>query len=112
VSDEAYRDAKRVRLQVCEALRRLTVDALLLPTVPVTATPAGSQSVELGGRVRAVEALQSYYTALASLTGQPAISLPAGADDDGLPAGIQLLGRAGTDEQLLEIAVHVEQAFV
>jgi aspartyl-tRNA(Asn)/glutamyl-tRNA(Gln) amidotransferase subunit A len=112
VSVQAYRDAKRVRLQVCTALRQLSVDVLLMPTVPVTATPVGAERVEVRGRMRSVEALQSHYTALASLTGQPAISLPVGADGQGLPVGVQLLAPAGADEALLELAVHAEQAFV
>jgi aspartyl-tRNA(Asn)/glutamyl-tRNA(Gln) amidotransferase subunit A len=111
VSEQAYRDAKRVRLDVCRRLAALP-DALLMPTVPVTATPAGLERVELRGRMRAVEALQSHYTALASLTGQPAISLPGGTDEQGLPIGIQLVGRAGADDELLQLAVHADRAFV
>jgi aspartyl-tRNA(Asn)/glutamyl-tRNA(Gln) amidotransferase subunit A len=111
VSEQAYRDAKRVRLDVCRRLAALP-DALLMPTVPVPATPAGLERVELRGRMRAVEALQSHYTALASLTGQPAISLPGGTDEQGLPIGIQLVGRAGADDGLLQLAVHADRAFV
>jgi len=112
VSQAAYRNAKRVRLQVCTALASLDVDAILLPTVPVTATLAGAERVELRGRMRSVEALQSEYTSLASLTGQPAISLPCGKDKDGLPVGLQLLGKAGADDELLTLAARAEQAFV
>jgi Asp-tRNA(Asn)/Glu-tRNA(Gln) amidotransferase A subunit family amidase len=112
VTRAAYRNAKRVRLQVCSALASLDVDAILLPTVPVTATLAGAERVELHGRMRSVEALQSEYTALASLTGQPAISLPCGADQDDLPIGLQLLGKGGADDQLLDLAFRAEQAFV
>jgi aspartyl-tRNA(Asn)/glutamyl-tRNA(Gln) amidotransferase subunit A len=64
--------------------------------------------VTVNGRERAVESLQSEFTALASLTGQPALSLPCGAGYDGLPVGLQLLGRAGRDPELLAIAADVE----
>jgi aspartyl-tRNA(Asn)/glutamyl-tRNA(Gln) amidotransferase subunit A len=57
-----------------------------------------------------VESLQSTFTALASLTGQPALSLPCGEDGDGLPIGLQLLGRAHDDTRLLQLAAHVEAA--
>jgi Asp-tRNA(Asn)/Glu-tRNA(Gln) amidotransferase A subunit family amidase len=112
VTRAAYQYAKRVRLQVCSALAPFDVDAILLPTVPITATLAGAERVELDGRMRSVEALQSEYTALASLTGQPAISLRCGEDQDGMPIGLQLLGKARADDQLLELGCRVEQAFV
>jgi amidase len=55
-----------------------------------------------------VESLQSAFTALGSLTGQPAVSVPCGRDADGLPIGLQLLGRAGGEEPLLALAARVE----
>jgi aspartyl-tRNA(Asn)/glutamyl-tRNA(Gln) amidotransferase subunit A len=107
----AYLDAKRARAHVCaratELFQRYELDALALPTVPVTATPAGAERVPVKGRERAVESLQSEFTALASLTGQPALSLPCGTGDDGLPVGLQLLGRAGRERELLALAAEL-----
>ena len=45
-----------------------------------------------------------------TVTGCPALSLPAGFDDDGLPVGIQLAGRHGGDVELLRIAAALELA--
>jgi aspartyl-tRNA(Asn)/glutamyl-tRNA(Gln) amidotransferase subunit A len=108
----AYLDAKRARAHVCARVthlfRRHDLDVLALPTVPVTATPAGAERVTVNGRERAVESLQSEFTALASLTGQPALSLPCGTGDDGLPVGLQLLGQAGREGQLLALAGELE----
>jgi aspartyl-tRNA(Asn)/glutamyl-tRNA(Gln) amidotransferase subunit A len=108
VPRDAYLDAKRVRASLCAHMRELfessRIDALALPTVPVTASPAGAERVLFRGRERAVESLQPTYTALASLTGQPAISVPCGSDADGLPVGLQLLGRAHEEDALLELA--------
>jgi Asp-tRNA(Asn)/Glu-tRNA(Gln) amidotransferase A subunit family amidase len=47
-------------------------------------------------------------TQLFNLTGHPAIALPAGAGDDGLPRGIQLVGARGRTERLLDVAAAVE----
>jgi aspartyl-tRNA(Asn)/glutamyl-tRNA(Gln) amidotransferase subunit A len=43
-------------------------------------------------------------TAFASLAGCPAVSLPMGNLPDGLPVGLQLVGRPGADLRLLELA--------
>jgi amidase len=45
-----------------------------------------------------------------TVTAHPAVSVPAGLSADGLPAGLQLVGRYGTDERLLSIAGAVGQA--
>jgi Asp-tRNA(Asn)/Glu-tRNA(Gln) amidotransferase A subunit family amidase len=112
VERSAYLDAKRARARVCAQVRSLfdrhELDAVALPTVPVTATRAGVERVTVNGRERAVESLQSEFTALASLTGQPALSLPCGAGDDGLPVGLQLLGRARREQDLLALAAALE----
>jgi Asp-tRNA(Asn)/Glu-tRNA(Gln) amidotransferase A subunit family amidase len=45
----------------------------------------------------------------ANLTGHPAISVPAGYDEAGLPIGIQFIGRAWQEHVLLRLAHAVEQ---
>ena len=50
----------------------------------------------------------SPFTPLANLTGQPAVSLPL-AMVDGLPVGIQLIGRMGGDAQLLALCARLEK---
>ncbi|HEY7632682.1 MAG TPA: amidase [Thermoleophilaceae bacterium] len=114
VGQTAYLHAKRARVRVCARVRELfereRLDAIALPTVPVTPTPAGVERVTVNGRERAVESLQSEFTSLASLTGQPALSLPCGAGEAGLPVGLQLLGRAHREAELLALAADAEAA--
>jgi amidase len=43
-----------------------------------------------------------------NVTGQPAASVPAGLDDDGLPVGVQLVGRRGEDALLLALSAQIE----
>jgi amidase len=45
-----------------------------------------------------------------NITGQPAAAVPAGLDDDGLPVGVQLVGRRGEDAVLLSLAAQIETA--
>jgi aspartyl-tRNA(Asn)/glutamyl-tRNA(Gln) amidotransferase subunit A len=107
-----YLRAARVRglLRRCmrAAFAGAAVDVVATPAVPVTAAPAGSAKVELNGRRQAVDAVHSRFTALASVTGQPAISVPCGLDDAGLPVGLQLIGRPGEEDLLLHVAALVE----
>jgi amidase len=50
------------------------------------------------------------YTALFNVTGQPALSLPVGFGDDGLPTAVQLVGRPLSEDTLLQVAAQVENA--
>src|SRR3954451_9629017 len=45
-----------------------------------------------------------------NVTGQPGAAVPAGLDDDGLPVGVQLVGRHGEDERLVSLAAQIEAA--
>jgi aspartyl-tRNA(Asn)/glutamyl-tRNA(Gln) amidotransferase subunit A len=57
-----------------------------------------------------VEASYARFTCPFNLTGQPAISLPCGFSKDGLPIGLQIVGRPFDEPTLLRIAHAYEQA--
>jgi amidase len=89
-------------------------DVLLTPTMGVPPMPLGILNADAPG----LDAESWYrhlfrhlpYTALYNMTGQPAISLPLGQSDNGLPIGIQAVGRYGDEATLLKLAAELEQA--
>ena len=50
------------------------------------------------------------FTAPFNLTGQPAITMPAGIGSDGLPLSVQLVGRPGAEDMLYSLAGQIEAA--
>jgi len=97
--DAYYRKGQRVRtlLRRDFALAFEQCDVIAMPTSPETAFALGAKADPL------TMYLSDIYTVLANLAGLPAISLPCGLVD-GLPAGLQLVGRPLEDAQLLRVA--------
>ena len=54
--------------------------------------------------------LNDVFTVPANLAGVPAISVPAGLSEDGLPLGLQIIGRAFDEETVLRVADVMENA--
>ena len=50
------------------------------------------------------------YTSLFNITGQPAISVPMGLGPDGLPTGVQIVGKPLCEDTLLQLAAQLEAA--
>jgi aspartyl-tRNA(Asn)/glutamyl-tRNA(Gln) amidotransferase subunit A len=104
--DAYYRRAVKARELIGEALAKAFTrfDVILCPTTPDTAPLLGtSQSDPL------TLYLKDLYTVIPNLAGLPAISLPCGFSEDGLPVGMQLIGRKGSDQSLLGIAHAYQQ---
>lgn len=79
-------------------------DALLLPTLPVTAPRLGESQVEAGSKSLKPQDAMTYVAWLANMSGLPAASIPCGFGRNGMPVGMMLVGRAGFDYGLLAIA--------
>lgn len=107
----AYLQAQRLRQQFRDefAAALSGVDVLAVPTVPVPAPPVGATAVDVGGTTMEVRACINRLTCPANLAGFPAASVPCGLSGDGLPLGLQIIGRAGDDATVLQAAYTYEQ---
>jgi aspartyl-tRNA(Asn)/glutamyl-tRNA(Gln) amidotransferase subunit A len=98
---------KRVRADFDAALEE--VDAIVAPTVPVPAPPIGAEYVEVDGEKIGVRAALVGMNRPANFTGHPAISVPCGFTREGLPVGLQFIGRKFDESTLLRIAFAYER---
>ncbi|CAM5357004.1 Asp-tRNA(Asn)/Glu-tRNA(Gln) amidotransferase GatCAB subunit A OS=Streptomyces rimosus subsp. rimosus(strain ATCC / DSM 40260 / JCM 4667 / NRRL 2234) OX=1265868 GN=SRIM_023175 PE=4 SV=1 [Streptomyces rimosus subsp. rimosus] len=87
------------------------IDVLAAPAVPATAARAGqSEFIWPDGSTESVSDAYVRLSAPANLTGFPALSVPVGRDDEGLPIGMQLIGRPLAEATLLRLAHAYESA--
>lgn len=89
-----------------------TYDVWLTPTLPSPPTPLGYFDFDAGAPRQATERMESFprFTAVANVTGQPAISLPLHWTEAGLPIGVQLMGRYADEATLLRLSAQLEAA--
>jgi aspartyl-tRNA(Asn)/glutamyl-tRNA(Gln) amidotransferase subunit A len=99
---------KRVRAEFDAALQ--DVDAIVAPTIPAPAPPIGAEYIQIDGEQIAVRTAMVGMNRPANFTGHPAISVPCGFTRDGLPVGLQLIGRSFDESTLLRIAFSYERA--
>ncbi|QJE73110.1 Asp-tRNA(Asn)/Glu-tRNA(Gln) amidotransferase subunit GatA [Aerophototrophica crusticola] len=105
--DAYYLKAQKVRARIAEDFTKAyeQCDVILTPTAPSTAFAIGEKQDDPIAMY-----LNDVFTVPASLAGLPGISVPAGLANDGLPLGLQLLGRPFDEETLLRVAGVLEQA--
>ena len=105
--DAYYNKARSVRKLIwkdfTEAYRKC--DVLLTPTAPTAAFAIGDNMQD-----PVTMYLNDIFTVPASMAGMPGMSLPAGLDSDGLPLGLQLLGRPFDEETIFRAASALEKA--
>lgn len=104
--DQYYLKALKVRRRIKEAYDSLfkQYDLILCPTAPTTAPRLGAY------RGNTLAMYQSdLFTIPANLTGCPAISVPFGKDAEGLPIGLQLMGRSFSETVLFQGASALER---
>lgn len=101
-----YKKALAVKAQVKGGLERAfgVCDVLLTPVTPDTAPKLGESLTDLMKMY-----LSDLYTVPANLAGLPALSMPCGVDETGLPVGAQLMGPRFGEQVLLNVAYAYQQ---
>lgn len=84
------------------------VDLLVTPTVPCVAWPLTQLGPDLIGGRPASPRAHAVFTPFVNHARLPAISIPCGTDERGLPFGLQLIARRGQDRTLLRAAQYIE----
>ncbi|XZO00445.1 MAG: Asp-tRNA(Asn)/Glu-tRNA(Gln) amidotransferase subunit GatA [Microcoleus sp.] len=105
--DAYYLKAQKVRTLIKEDFEKAfaQVDVLVSPTAPTTAFKAGEKFNDPLSMY-----LSDLMTIPVNLAGLPALSLPCGFDDKGLPVGIQLIGNVLQESRLFQVAHAYEQS--
>jgi len=105
--DAYYLKAQRVRARIAEDFKKAyeQVDIILTPATPGAAFAVGEKMDDPIAMY-----LNDVFTVPVNLSGLPGISVPAGLNAEGLPLGLQLIGRAFDEETLLRAAEVLEKA--
>ncbi|MDE0524611.1 MAG: Asp-tRNA(Asn)/Glu-tRNA(Gln) amidotransferase subunit GatA [Boseongicola sp.] len=104
--DAYYNHARKVRALIKKDFEDVFadgIDAILTPATPSAAFPLGQ---EFDDPVQMY--LNDVFTVTVNLAGLPGISVPAGLDPDGLPLGLQLIGKPWEEGELLDFALAIE----
>ena len=105
--DAYYNRARKVRALIKRDFEQVFgdgVDAILTPATP-------SAAFALGENFDPIQMyLNDVFTVTVNLAGLPGISVPAGLDKQGLPLGLQLIGRPWEEADLLNVAYRLEQS--
>jgi aspartyl-tRNA(Asn)/glutamyl-tRNA(Gln) amidotransferase subunit A len=103
---KAQRARQVLRAEMDGVLERM--DALLMPATPIAAPRTDEQEVAVDGVRDDVRAWLTRCTRPINLTGNPALSVPCGVTTNGLPIGLQLVGRQFDELTLLRLGRAVE----
>ncbi|WP_394269044.1 Asp-tRNA(Asn)/Glu-tRNA(Gln) amidotransferase subunit GatA [Qipengyuania sp.] len=104
--DAYYTQAQKVRALVAQDFARAfeQCDVILAPTTPTASFPLGSLNED-----PLTMYLNDVFAVPASLAGLPAMSVPAGLNRDGLPLGLQVIGRPFDEQSVLNASLAIEQ---
>ena len=106
--DAYYLKAQKVRRLIRDDFQRAfeKCDVILTPTTPTPAFPIGDKTMQENPLTMW---LNDVFTVSVNLAGLPAMSLPAGLSESGLPLGLQLIGRAFDEGTIFKTASALEK---
>ena len=105
VTDREYEAGLETRERYRERFAELMrgIDVVLTPTQPIVAPPVGIGDLDLRDRL-------TQFTYPLDAIGAPALAVPCGAAEDGLPASVQVIGRPGMDALVLGAGALLDRA--
>ena len=105
--DAYYVRALKVRRRIAEDFDKVwgQVDAILTPSTPSAAFAIGDKQID-----PVTMYLNDVFTVTANLAGLPGISVPAGLDSNGLPLGLQVIGKALDEATVFQVGAALERA--
>jgi aspartyl-tRNA(Asn)/glutamyl-tRNA(Gln) amidotransferase subunit A len=106
-----YINAQRVRSSFKAALKEAMreVDVIVTPTLPNTAMKVGESTSWIGSKEESVFAVSARFCAPFNMAGLPASSIPCGFAPNGLPIGLQIVGKPFAEETVLKVSHAFEQ---
>lgn len=104
-----YLQAQQARRQIKQEFSQVLteVDVIIAPTLPFLPPNIGDDTVDINGQKMDFIENCIRFTGPSNLTGLPAITVPAGVSD-GMPVGLQVIGRAFDEARLLNVALAIE----
>lgn len=106
---KARASREKFKEKVMEVFASRHLDALVVPTTPITAPRIGADSIDIHGQPHSTRALLLRLNRPANLAGLPAISVPCGLTKSGLPIGLQFIVEWTDEPLLLELARDFER---
>jgi aspartyl-tRNA(Asn)/glutamyl-tRNA(Gln) amidotransferase subunit A len=106
VSGSEYLKGQRVRRLIRDEVDRALgeLDVLIAPTLPIAAVPVGARETDIDGKPQPVRPSLVRYTRPFNVSGHPVASVPCGFTADGLPIGMQVIGRSFDEATVLRVA--------
>ncbi len=105
-----YVNAQRLRRLKQQEFRALwkQVDCLFTPTTPTSAPLIGQMTIPVNGETIDVRLASTRFVRSINVLGLPALSMPCGYDGQGLPLGLQIVGRPFGEPLILRVAAALE----
>lgn len=112
VSGADYLKGQRVRVLIRDEVDRALakLDVLVCATTPMPAPAVGQKEVRIGAENQPVRPNLIRFTRPFNMTGHPAASVPCGFTAEGLPAGLQIIGRPFDEATVLRVADAYQRA--
>ena len=112
ISASDYINAQRLRRKITASFNAVWkhADCLIVPGTPTSAPKIGQTQIEIEGVADDVRLVTTRLMRGINVLGWPALSLPSGFAHNGLPIGVQILGRANAEKTILAIGAALEDA--